>query len=322
MGNIFKTLSEYYHSTDFREFQNSFALNIYETLGSSYSKSENEVKMVTDMCNVIHGKTYQKLQFYTKKMHGTRSYVDFKKQNKLTTTELADMVIISVATKDKEIIYEKTAFIQNKKEDSSETWKIDQDQLYLLHNFPTFKGNKGIIKKNFKDEVVFLNRSQTLGNYGLFQAPGEMILINALSVFRILKGENIFLNDIRGFLPNSFQSNSAFSSTLIDQSILEEVFFRYINYLSKHGLPSINLPFLNNSNVSFNIYEFIRNWTLFNIGDVVSVYGNIIDRDLLTLNRTLLKEAGLGEIININITDQEFDDDLIVVIAHLNLEGK
>lgn len=322
MDNIFNTLSEYYSSTDFTKFQNSFASKVYETLGTSYSNSENEVNMVTDMCSVIHGTTYQKLKFHSKKIHGTRSFVDFKKQNKLTTTELADMVIISVVTQNREIIYEKTAFIQNKKEDSSETWNVDQDQLYLLHNFPTFKGNKGIIKKNFKDEVVFLNRSQTLGNYGLFSAPGEMTLINALSVFKMLKGEKIYLSDIRAFLNNGFQSNPAFSFTLIDQSVLDEMFFRYINYFPKYGLPSINLPFLNNSNISFNIYEFIRNWTLFNIGDVVSVYGNIIDQDLSTFNRILLKEAGLEEFINTNIVDQEFDDDLIVVIAHLDLEGK
>jgi len=93
------------------------------------------------------------------------------------------MVIISVATKDREIVYEKTAFIQNKKEDSENVWKIDQDQLYLLHNFPTFKGEKGIFRKNFNDDVVFQHYSETLGNYGLFQSPGEMILTNAFTVF-------------------------------------------------------------------------------------------------------------------------------------------
>ena len=34
-------------------------------------------------------------------------------------------------------------------------WKINQDQLYLLHNFPPFKGKKGIFKTNYQGEKIF-----------------------------------------------------------------------------------------------------------------------------------------------------------------------
>ncbi|HAQ37605.1 MAG TPA: hypothetical protein DCQ58_03770 [Saprospirales bacterium] len=322
MDNLFRTLSDYYNNPEFRKFQNTFAKEVYETLGTSYSNSEGEVKMVTEMCNAIDGKTYQKLKFYTKKIHGTRSFVEFHNQDKPTTKELADMVIISVATKDREIIYEKTAFVQNKKEDTGGDWKIDQDQLYLLHNFPTFKGKKGIFKRNFKDEVVFLNHSQTLGNYGLFQAPGEMILLNALSVFKLQQGDKISFSDIRSFASNSFQNHSAFQFPLVDHPFLDEMLYRYFKHFPKYGLPFLNLPFLNNSTVSFNIYEFIRNWTLFNIGEVVSAYGNTVDKDLSTFNRILLREAGLTDFINTNIEGQEFENNLVVVVAHLNLDEK
>lgn len=322
MDTLFRTLSDYYNSPDFRKFQNTFAREVYETLGTSYSNSENEVKMVTGMCKAIDGKTYQKLKFYTKKIHGPRSFVEFHNQDKPTTKELADMVIISVATKDREIIYEKTAFIQNKKEDSGSDWKVDQDQLYLLHNFPTFKGKKGIFKRNFQDEVIFLNHSQTLGNYGLFQGPGEMVLLNALTVYKLQQGNKISLSDIRKFADNSFQNKSAFQFPLIDHPFLDEMLYRYIKHFPKYGLPFLHLPFLNNTSVSFNIYEFIRNWTLFNIGEVVSVYGNTVDKDLSTFTRILLREAGLTDFINTNIEIQEFENNLVVIVAHLNLDEK
>ena len=194
-----------------------------------------------------------------------------------------------------------------------------QDQLYLLHNFPTFKGKKGIFKQNFSDEVAFLNHSETLGNYGLFQQPGEMILVNALTVFKLQQGDKVSLSDIRKFAGNS-SYNSGFQFPLIDHPFLDEMFYRYFKHFPEYGLPFLNLPFLNNSIASFNIYEFIRNWTLFNIGEVVSVYGNTMDKDLSTFNRILLKQAGLSNVINTNVEEQDFENNLTIIIAHLNLE--
>ncbi len=322
MDNLFRTLSDYYNSPDFRKFQNTFAKEVYETLGTSYANSDGEVKMVTDMCDKINGQTYKKLKFHSKKIHGTRSFVEFSNQDKPTTKELADMVIISVATKYKEIVYEKTAFIQNKKEDTNSNWKIDQDQLYLLHNFPTFKGTKGIFKKNYKDEVVFLNHSQTLGNYGLFQSPGEMVLLTALTVYKLQQGDKISLSDIRKFASNNFQDSSAWQFSMIDDLFMHDMFYRYFKQFPKYGFPFLNLPFLNNSTVSFNIHEIIRNWTLFNIGEVVSVYGNTIDKDLSNFSRNLLRETGLSNIINLNIEGQEFQNNIVILVAHLNLDEK
>ncbi|MDY0088746.1 MAG: hypothetical protein RBR78_00100 [Flavobacteriaceae bacterium] len=322
MNDLIRTFLDYYNRHDFRKFQNNLAREVYESLGTSYSNSDGEVKIVTDMCSTIDGKTFEKLKFYTKKIHGTRSFVEFHNQDKPTTKELADMVIISVATKGREIIYEKTAFIQNKKEDTDSIWKIDQDQLYLLHNFPTFKGKKGIFKRNFGDEVVFQNHSETLGNYGLFRNPGEMILVNALTVYKLQQGDKISLSDIRKFTQNSFQNNNGFLFPLIDHPFWNEMLYRYSKHFPEYGLPFLNLPFLNNSITSFNIYEFIRNWSLFNIGDVVSAYGNIADKDLSTFNKILLCEAGLSDFINIDIDGQEFENNLTIIVAHMNLDDK
>lgn len=319
MIELVSKLSAYYNSSDFRKFQNEFAKEIYETLGTSYSNSDGEVKMVTEMCNSINGRSFENLNFYTKKIHGSRSFVEFHNQDKPVTKELADMVVISIATIKHEIVYEKTAFIQNKKEETEGNWKIDQDQLYLLHNFPTFKGKKGIFKRNFGNEVVFLNHSGNLGNYGLFQQPGEMILANALTVFKLQQGDKISSSELKKFANNSLPNNYSIPFSLFDHPFWQEMFYRYSKNFP-NNLSFLNLPFLNNSIVSFNIYEFIRNWTLFNIGEVVSKYGKIMDHDLLNFNRILLKETGLSDYINTKIEAQEFENNLLVMVAHLNLD--
>jgi hypothetical protein len=155
MDNLIRILADYFYRTDFRAFQNAFSRDIYETLGSSYASNQNEVSMVTELCNSINGKSFEKLSFYSKKIHGSRSYVEFSNRDKPVTTELADMVVIAVATKNREIIYEKTAFIQNKKSDENGNCSIDENQLFLLHNFPSFKGKKGIFSKGFNNEIIF-----------------------------------------------------------------------------------------------------------------------------------------------------------------------
>jgi hypothetical protein len=321
MNRLLETFSDYYSRQDFRDFQNTLARKVYETLGTSYSNSDGEVKMVTDLCQALQGETYGRLKFHAEKIHGSRSFVEFHNQDKPTTKELADMVIISVATRDREIVYEKTAFIQNKKEDTENIWKIDQDQLYLLHNFPTFKGEKGIFRKNFGNKVIFQNHSETLGNYGLFQSPGEMILVNALTVFRLQQGDKISFSDVRKY---SHIRNNAFSFPLIDYPFWDEMLYRYFKNFPKYGFPFLNLPFLGNSIVSFNIYEFIRNWSLFNIGEVISVGDKTVNHDLRDFNRILLRSAGLSEYINLKTENQQykFDNNLAILVAHINLDEK
>ncbi|MDR1121767.1 MAG: hypothetical protein LBM08_12730 [Dysgonamonadaceae bacterium] len=321
MNRLLETFSDYYNQQDFRLFQNTLAQKVYETLGASYSNSDGEVKMVTDLCKALEGKTYGRLKFHATKIHGSRSFVEFHNQDKPTTKELADMVIISVATKNRDIVYEKTAFIQNKKEDTKNVWKIDQDQLYLLHNFPTFKGEKGIFRKNFNDEVVFQNHSETLGNYGLLQSPGEMVLVNALTVFRFQQGGKILFSDVRKY---SHTKNNNFSFPLIDYPFWDEMLYRYFKHFPKYSFPFLNLPFLGNSIVSFNIYEFIRNWSLFNIGEVVSVCDKVANYDLWNFNRILLRNAGLSEFINLKTERQEheFDNNLAIMVVHLNLDDE
>lgn len=323
MDRLYRTFADYYNRRDFRQFQNELSKETYESLANSYSNSYNEVKTVTDMCETLNGKSFEKLQFYSRKIHGTRSFVEFFNQDRPVTTEMADMAIICIATKDKNIVYEKISFVQNKKEDSINNWKIDQNQLYLLRNFPTITGKKGLFKKNFKNEIVFLNHSDNLGIYGLFKSSGEMVLANAKTIYGLQNENKVSYNDLKNYIDTnvSRQSNS-FPLFGFNHPFLEEMIYRMFKHFPKYGMPFCDLPFLNNNCNSLNIYDFIRNWTLFNIGEVCNAGGTIIDNDLSIITRVLLREAGLNDIINIDTEQNSFENNINLLIAHLNLDDK
>ncbi len=319
MRNLFRQFAKYYQDKDFRVFQNEFAKEVYECLGTSYSNNHNEVTMVTELCKTINGKSYDKLNFYAEKIHGTRSYVEFNKLDKPVTTELADMVIISVVTRNRDIVYEKLSFVQNKKSDESENWKIDDNQLYLLKNFPSFKGTKGIFKKNFGSDVNFLNRSKNLGTYGLFKQPGEMLLINADNIYSNMDKDKVKFDELRK-IQNQPNSNNNIGFPFFDKHFLHHM---DMFHLFENGVPFFNLPFLGNVSISQNIYEFIRNWSLYNIGEEASSFGVIMDQDLSNFTKLILRQANLGERINLNLDIQgSIETNLIVNVAHLELGEK
>ena len=323
MDRLYRTFADYYNRRDFRHFQNNLSKETYESLANSYSNSHNEVKTVTDMCDTLNGKSFEKLNFYSRKIHGTRSFVEFFNQDKPVTTEMADMAIICVATKDKNIVFEKITFVQNKKEDTVNNWKIDQDQLYLLRNFPTITGKKGLFKKNYKDEIVFLNHSENLGTYGLFKSSGEMLLANAKTIYGLQNENKISFNDLKNHIDTvNEKTSNHFPFFGFDHPFWEDMIYRMFKHFPKYGLPLFDLPFLNNNSSSLNIYDFIRNWTLFSIGEVCKVGGNIIDNDLSVITSVLLKEAGLGDIMNIESEQNAFENNIVLLIAHLNLDEK
>jgi len=321
MDKLYRTFTDYYNRRDFRQFQNDLSKETYTSLAASYSNSHNEVKTVTNMCDTLNGKSFEKLQFYSRKIHGTRSFVEFFNQDKPVTTEMADMAIICVATKDKNIVYEKISFVQNKKESKTNNWEIDPDQLYLLRNFPTITGKKGLFKKNYQNEIVFLNHSGNLGTYGLFKSPGEMVLANAKTIYGLQNGNKVSYDDLKNHIDTSTtrQSNS-FLFFGLDHPFWHEMIYRMFKHFPKYGILFFDLPFLNNNSNSLNIYDFIRNWTLFNIGEVCQAGENIIDKDLSVMTRLLLKEAGLNDIMNIETEENSFENNITLLIAHLDLE--
>lgn len=320
MEDVFRIFNQYYNDPAFRGFQNDLSAKVYEVLARAYKNGDNEVKIVTDMCAAIDGTKYDRLKLFSTKIHGSRSYVEFYNKTEMTSKELADMIIISVVTENKNIVFEKTAFVQNKKESGLDHWAIDLDQLYLLKNFPTFKGTKGLVKKTFSGNVIFLNHSGALGNYGFFQAPGEMILANAEIVNRVKNNSSLHLHDLLS-KESIFISSQSFNCYIERDSYAYHLWHRLVREYPA-SIHDIGLPFLNRSGASFDIHEFIRNLTLFNIGELVADFDMVRDVNLSSFTQRLLHAAGLGRVINLNVDGDDFgDDDYIVLVAHIEIAG-
>ena len=325
MERLFIKLLEYLNDNEFKKFKNDFSQKLYNCLAASYANKDNEVTLVTKMSELINKTTYHDFSFYSEKIHGSKSFVEFNFRDKPITKELADMVIISSVSQGRRRIFQKVAFIQNKKTSKS-SWLIDLEQLFLLKNFPTITGKKGIFNSSPHKEIIFQNYSKTLGNFGLFMSPGEMILAAACVVDSQKTNNKICINDFKntGQLINHNQSSLSFLP-LGFHPYLDDILHDYVRHFHRYGFsPTFSnaFPFLNNSFFSKDIFEFIDNWTFFNIGEPTIANGNILNEDLHSFSNALLRASGLNEYVDLGDDNIQFEinDDLVVSLMNLQIE--
>jgi len=308
----------YYSSIDFKKWQDKLSNEIYLSLHSG----GKEVPMVTELCEVMSKQNHKGLSIESKKIHGKKSFVKFDYLNKKTTKELADMVIVSVVTLKRKIMLLKTAFIQNKKAKNERlSWvcDIDQEQLFLLKNFPTFTGTSGIFKGK---EITFLNHSGTLGNYGLFTPTGDMVFLTARNVFcNQSSGDKVTFDDIKKAaslnmpLVNTVDGFEYFSKCGIYLVNKDYIAFP----IGRH-----NLPFFNNYNYALDVHEIVKQLTYFNIGEPVNEFKHTADNYLYNYTKDLLHLLGYKIDNNQLIRNSESGDipdegEIGVILNHLEL---
>lgn len=359
MLNFVKRLCELSTDTGFRYTQNKLAEIVYDTLIASYE--DGEVKTVEDICDKFKAFNSQKLlpkdvTIYAEKFHGPKSFVNFKnvlsekKDDKgYLTKEMADMIVIAIATEKDRILFEKIAFIQNKIQDKNSrknAWDIDQDQLFLLQNFPTFKahkasrglgGKKGLFYTNEDTDYVLHNTWGKLGNYGLFRSPGEMIFANAKLIAaaqdepeKAPVPKKVPTTKKVRKLPVSFDKLKSIGLLLENQpysfpcSLFPHPYLEEFYYLSrKYGFNIIQMPFLRSVDFASNVYDFVRNWTMFSIGEpVTALYLHLQpDPELARISHSLLRKIGLNiERLSVNHDGiQGFDCNTAVFVIHYDI---
>ena len=316
---------DYYSSIDFKKWQNEFSSKINSSLYSS--KNLREDKIVECLCKEMSNQKYKGLLIESKKIHSrSTSGVEFNHIDKKTVKELADMVIVSVVTDNDEIMLLKIAFIQNKKATMSKTspysWKIEQKQLFLLKNFPTFIGVSGYFKSK---EITFQNHSSTLGNYGLFTPTGDMVFLTARNVFCNQNSRDIItFNDIK--------KASSLSVPLWDTVDRFYPYYKYklghccINPEDEECLALLtewyNSPFFNNYNYALDVNEIVKQLTYFNIGENVV---QTTDNTLYSYTKYLLNqfEYTIGDDNklkrNQKNNDIPYESETHVILNHLEL---
>lgn len=306
-------LNDFYRSSlrdlGSRRFQNEVAQDVYECLANSMADRANEVTIVTKLTEVMNNQSYGPFHFYSEKIHGSRSNVEFNFRHKAIKKELADMVVISVVSLGRERVHEKISFIQNKV-GSKESWKIDNEQLFLLKNFPTFHGKKGIFKTSTDNDIVFINHSRCLGAYGLFFPPGEMLFISAYLLSQLCKKATV--------------KNATVSVEQLIEAVSDTEFYylsQWHRYSDATGHPWS--PVAGNSYMSRDIHEFIRNWTHFNIGEPTIETGSIVNSALADFSTILLRRVGMAEYLDLGDTGDDavaqFNFNLAVFVMHIDL---
>lgn len=317
--------NDYYSSPNFKVWKDELVRELYTCLNSNIGSGE--VKTVTDLCNAISNKQYKGLRLESKKMHSrSTSGVEFDYIDKKAVTELADMVIVSVVTLDRRIVLLKTAFIQNKKathhKTTSNSWGIDQKQLFLLKNFPTFNGVSGTFRGQ---TVTFLNQSGTLGNYGLFSSSGDIILLTARNTFCNQNASgNITFDSIKNAATSTTMQN--YYNACYSRHKCCPDCFEQRNHFAPF-LQTNNMPFFSNYSYALDAHEVVKELTHFNIGEPSSAFGEVINENLYYFTDKLLHSI-FGYSISDNYfnrnrgySDKILDDGGIsVLLNHLELD--
>ena len=294
MHRIVEKYKNYICDIGFRQFQNEVSHDVYETLGIGFASGDNEVVLVTKLVEIINDREYDGIKFFSNKIHGARSYVEFYHRDKPITKELADMVVITLAVSKHQRVFQKICFIQNKVAQNGKC-KIDEEQLFLLKNFPPFSGDKGVFRYFGHKKVIFINNSQCLGSYGFFINPGEFRFISAPLLNEFNQSSQISLADV--MLPEAVCNSSNF---IFGNPRAWDVG----NFTSNPFWLNRTIPFLENSIYSNDVYDFIRNWIQFNIGEPTYVFGNVVNPILDEFAISLLRQIGIDLHIEEPIDDR------------------
>jgi len=166
------------------------------------------------------------------------------------------------------------------------------------------------------------NVSGELGNFGFFHSDGDMVFANAKVINALQEGTIISLDKIR---KETTKNNMICQSNLI----LSSEFRNELYYLFKNSLMFPNymaLPIFNNCSIALNLYQFIRNWTQFNIGETTVMGGKSINGILSNLADSFIKGSRIINYIdyygieNNEMNDWNLEFGGAVFVLHYNID--
>lgn len=322
-------------------FQKGLADAMYTVLRQGYASNENEIQLVHRLAKVTNGMSYGRIHLHSEKIHGSTSLVQFSHQGRAITKELADSVFITVVTAQRRRLVQRVCFVSHKKAHAPKkrvgrTWDIDAEQLYLLKNFPVLSGAKGILRGT--RDVIFRNIGNSLGAFGLFLDPGEMIFASAPLLAEMMRGRRTLRAGEISVLGARHEANVtpnalpgfpwlAWDPRLPYPEALEILYHEFHHLAREYGPPFLlpwvwpgpNLQFLGSANFMRDLHDLARNWTLCNVGEYCYAFGAVADDALDRLAASLLRQAGAQEFFDIDQEGPEIDAGIAVFIAHIDV---
>lgn len=342
MVDVFRFFNTLLVGDGFLKFQNDVAQAIYAALGEGYAAHENEVSLVTRLVEATNGMAHGRLRLFSRKIHGSRSYVEFFHRDRPVTKELGDSVYITVVTQGRERVLERVCFVQNKLADSGKrtAWRIDEGQLFLLKNFPRFSGNRGIFRRS--RDVIFKNPGGCLGAYGLLASPGEMVFAAAPLVEAVSRGRgSVPLQGLASPWLTTLNAGSATGSPSLpwfgmpwhpktsDPMFWEMLHEELFHFLRHHGFLPLQPwgggsgSFLGHTRFAADIHDFVKAWLLCNLGEFSLAFGGVVDPALEQISASLLRAAGADELFDIRQQDMPpIEAELAVFVTHVDVSAE
>ena len=328
MRRVYDKLRQLSSEPDFFTFQNQLARGIYEALGQGYASNDGEVELVKKLIDAFNGKEFKGLRLYAEILHGSRSYVEFNYMDKPVTKELGDMLIISLATAGSKRLFQRLCIVQNKKS-QGDKWAIDQEQLYLLKNFPSFTGNKGIFRRS--RDLIFRNNSGCLGAFGFFTPPGELLLASAPLVTEMLRGQKVLkVTDVSVFPQTGLGGGGGLGAGPgIPYPFFrhpEELFFLLEEILPHYGwgLPLSGTAILGNTHFCRDVHDLSRDCTQMNIGEPTYAFDRVLNPHVDAFANLVLRhihyEAHPDPPGDNVFGDSPFGGSAAVLLFHLDVE--
>ena len=178
--------------------------------------------------------------------------------------------------------------------------------------------------------MCFRNTSGCLGAFGLLHDPGDMILITAPLLTELMKGrKSLNISDISVIGDNcnaSQQGGMGFPFPGIYHPKELYMMFEELCHCSRGMWPFMdgaNMPFLNNTLFTRDIYDFVRSWTQVNIGETSFSFGKVTNAVVDSLSNALLRQIGFGEgmdlPVNQNFAEFSWEGELGVAVTHIDI---
>jgi len=314
-GVAFFNLHKHARSPRFVSNQHDIANCMRSVIRDGFANGSREEVIVEKLVNSVKKINSFPIQLSSEFIHGHRSMVKYDFGGLEPQCELGDMFIISVLTYNRKRIFQRISFIQNKMalksrlttKECSPKWKIDHTQLYLLKHFPPMEGTSGLFK-NCK--IVLANTSRCLGSYGLLHAPDQMVFASAPLVSDLLFGNKIItskqFSDITARM-NMYCCSSVHESTWplffshIHPMDFMELTHMIHNFWRSHGYPWYPMPnsFVMNNHLSCDILDFVKNWTLLNIGEPTYFGETVVNPELDTIGNAMLRRVGMSDLFEL-----------------------
>jgi hypothetical protein len=329
---MIRELFRYFHRVSrdpkFRMFQDDLAQGVYEGIGKCASKHANELDFLDAFIAALNNQSHDRLRIHARRIHGKRSFVQFRYHDQPTTKELGDTALITCATHSGRIVYERLSLIQHKVIRGGHV-SIDPAQLFLLKNFPQFTSDCGILRSKTPAKLTDFERA--LGGFGFFTDDGEFIYSSAERLTHAIGAtttrasrEQVCRAFSRNHRDDSNRSGGFFGEHLLAWSPPHH-FERYLmhmgDFLGDPEMFHLGVGGTRASTACSDLHEFTHDLAGLRIGSLVSFDGTTADPAARTIAQKCLRLARIEGIpVQLQDDDEELESDVVIIVAHASLE--